>query len=434
MDFLSDGQIYELETQLLALMAGGFLLAAVVRKLKVSRPGLAIGWPIAAAFLVRIFAAFGLDQTPVAGELRGGDELTFLERARDVANTSISSERSMDALTDQLHTFFFSLNFRALDDVPEMVLRFEVIALAVVGLALLAAAVYELAGPRAAVLAAWIVGLEPTGVFFSGLLHKEPFMFLAEGMVVFGGAVLWKRGDMRALIPMIAGCLIATSTRPYVGWFLATAAAVITLHASLRKGSAARSLALAVVMLGLMAAFVPVVWQATSKENLEELQASQQANADDDDANLSLEEVNYSSRGKMVVNLPKRVRDVVLRPYPWQVQNTSQQLGVIGTLVMLVGLLLLMGALLQNGGAVMRRAGPLVYPGLLLLVAYSLSAGNAGTAYRYRTHLVGLMLCLLLVLRQQRAEAVTAAERTSTFRGRAALPRRRVAASKPNLY
>lgn len=411
MTFLSDDQVYGLECRLLAFLAGLYLIALVVRGVSRSRPGLKIGRAVAAAFLLRIVAALGLDQTPIAAELRGGDEFVFVARAQEVAELPIGSEASVETLTDQLHTFLFSLNYRALDTVPEMMLRFEFVSLAVVGLALLAAAVYELAGPKPAIIAAWILALEPTSVFFSGLLHKEPLMFLAEGLVAFGGAVLWKRGDVRAFAPVVIGCLIATATRPYVGWFLTAAAAAVALHASLRRGSASRSLALAVVVLSLVGAFVPVVWQATSTEKLGELQASQDANTSDRQANLTLEEVDYSSRGKLIVNLPQRIRDVVLRPYPWQVANTSQQLGVIGTLVMFVGLALLVGALFQNGGAVMRRAGPLVYLALFLLVAYSLSAGNAGTAFRYRAHVVGLLLCLLLVLREQRAEAGAGVER-----------------------
>ena len=424
----TDSQIFELECQLIAFVAGGMLIAFLVSRLRRSRPGLAIAWAIAAAYGVRVAAAFGLDQTPIAGELRGGDELIFLGRAQDLAGTAISSEPSVTALTEELHTFFFSLNQRLLGDMPDMMLRFEVITLAVVGLALMSAAVYELAGPRPALIAAWLLALEPTTVFFSGLLHKEPFMFLAEGMVVFGGAVLWKRGDLRALVPMVIGCLIATAARPYVGWFLAAAAAFTALHASRRWGSGARSLALSVVMLGLIVAFVPVVWGATSNEKLTGLQASQDANAGDNDANLALEEINYSSRGQVIANLPKRIRDVIFRPYPWQVANTSQQLGVIGTIVMFVGLLLLIGAMLQNGGAVMRKAGPFVYTGLLLLIAYSLSAGNAGTAFRYRTHVVGLMLCLLLVLRQQRSEARVEAAQRPRRHGLPHLPRRKVTA------
>ena len=41
-------------------------------------------------------------------------------------------------------------------------------------------------------LAAWLLAFEPTNVFFSGILHKEPFMLLAEGLVAFGGPSLQK--------------------------------------------------------------------------------------------------------------------------------------------------------------------------------------------------------------------------------------------------
>jgi hypothetical protein len=422
----TDSGLYEIECQLIALIAGGFLVGMVVMKLKRSRPGLAIGKVVAAAYGLRIIAAYGLEQTPIARELRGGDEVIFLTKAQTIATHSVGSQESMDALTKEFHTFLISLHYRALDSVPEMMIRFEFIALAVVGLALMATAVYELAGPRPAVIAAWLLALEPTSIFFSGLIHKEPLMFLCEGMVAFGGAVLWKRGDLRALAPMVVGCLIATATRPYVGWFLAAAAAVVALHASLRRGSASRSLMLSAVILALMAAFVPAVWKATSYQKLQELQVSQDANSNDK-ANLALEQVDYSSRGKVLVNLPTRIRDVIFKPYPWQVANTSQQLGVIGTLVMSVGLLLLIGALLQNGGAVMSRAGPLVYPAVFLLVAYSLSAGNAGTAFRYRSHVVALLLCVLLVLRQQRSEAHGRVGGTTGYRTLAPLPKRGVA-------
>ena len=123
----------------------------------------------------------------------------------------------------------------------------------------------------------------------------------------------------------------------------------------------------------------------SSDEKLEELQQSQDANAADG-ANLSLERVDYSSRGNLIVNLPKRIRDMIFRPYLWQTANASQQLGAIGTLVVLACLALLAVAIARNRRSIMPLAGPLIYPAAFMLVAYSISAGNAGTAYRYRTH------------------------------------------------
>jgi hypothetical protein len=389
--------------QLVALLAGGFLIAFAVGRLRRAQPGLAIGGAMATAFFVRILAAYGLSSTSAAFTLRGGDELTFIGNAQSLARWDFISTATTKALTHQFHTYWFSLNFRAFEHPPLMMLRIEVIAFAVCGIALLAGAVHELAGPRAALIAAWVLAFEPANVFFSGILHKEPFMFLAEGLVVYGGARLWKRGDYRALVPMIAGCLLATATRPYVGWFLAAGSAVIALHAGLRRNSASGSLALSAVCLALMVAFVPTVWNASSKQNLKNLQFSQDANASDTNANLSLERVDYSTRDKIIVNLPKRVLDIATRPYPWQLQNVSQQLGALGTLFLFGTVAVLLITLWQRGGKLMTRAGPLIYPVLFLLVAYALSAGNAGTAFRYRTHVVALLVALVIVLRHDRA-------------------------------
>jgi hypothetical protein len=399
---VSETQVYQNECVLIALAGSILLLVFLMRYLRRAQPGLLIGNAVAAAFGLRVIAALGLDQTPIARELRGGDELLFLSQAQGISNWDLVSTANVDALTKHFHYFFFSLNYRVFDLVPQMMLRVEVIAFSVAGLALMAAAVHELAGPRPARIAAWILALEPASIFFSGILHKEPFMFLAEGLVAYGGAKLWKRGDFRALVPMVLGCLIATATRPYVGWFLAAATAVVMLHAGLRRNSASTSFALVTVVVVLMGAFFPVVWNASSKQKLSSLQQSQDANAGDSDANLALERVDYSSRDKVILNLPKRVLDVVTKPYPWQLQNTSQQLGLFGTMFLFVGLILLFAQLIRNGKVVMKRAGPLVYPALFLLVAYSLSAGNAGTAFRYRTHIVAFLVAVLVVLREER--------------------------------
>ena len=233
-------------------------------------------------------------------------------------------------------------------------------------------------------------------------------MYLAEGLVAYGGALLWKRGKLTALVPMIAGCLIAVATRPYVGWFLTAAAAAVVLHASLTRQRGLRSFVLTSTCLILVFAFVPVVWDKSSDKNLERLQGSQDANARDQ-SNLALEQVDYSSREKVIVNLPQRIGDVIFRPYLWQTQNASQQMGVLGTLVVLVCLALLAAAIARNRRVLMPLAAPLVYPALFMLVAYALSAGNAGTAFRYRTHVVSLAICLAIVLlarRRQEQEAL----------------------------
>ena len=407
---MSGDGIYRIECVLIALVASASALWLLVGVLRRSRQDLRIGRPVAIAFVVRLLATVAVGQLSIAQTLRGGDELTFLRRAEGLATLPLGGDESLEKLTGELHTFLFSLHERLFEPaVPTLMLRVEMIFFSVVGLTLIAAAVYELAGARAAAITAWILALEPANVFFSGLLHKEPLMFLAEGAVAYGGAVFWKRGNLAALVPIVLGCLVATATRPYAGWFLAAAAAVVVLHASITRQEGVRALVLTAVTLGLMGAFVPVVWDASSDENLEQLQQSQDANAANEEANLSLEHVDYSTREKLITNLPQRLGDVIFKPYPWQSQNTSQRLGILGTFVMLVTLVLLVGAGARRGSALMQRAGPLVYPAVFMLVAYSLSAGNAGTAFRYRTHVVALAVALVIILREHRREEQTAA-------------------------
>jgi dolichyl-phosphate-mannose-protein mannosyltransferase len=398
--------LYDIECVAFAAAAVGFGLYFMLAALRRSRPELSIGQPMAVAVTLRVAAATGVSLLGAASSLRGGDERFFLELGRDLAHQPLGSEASLSALTSQLHTWLFSLQIR-LFDFPDTAIRVTHVGIAVAGLLLLAVAVHDLAGPRAARLTAWLLAVEPASIFFSGVLHKESLMIFGGGLVAYGGARLWSDRDFLGLVPMAAGCAVAVATRPYAGWFLVAAAMAIALHASLTRHGERQvpALGLAALVAFLIALSLPTVLEQSSNEKLQDLQVSQDANAKNAEANLSLEQVDYSTRANVIVNLPGRVRDVLFRPYLWQVENTSQQLGVLGTLVTLAVLFFLVQAVARSPRDVMTRAGPIVYPALFLLIAYSLSAGNAGTGFRYRTHLVVLAISLVVILRYRLAEA-----------------------------
>jgi hypothetical protein len=287
-------------------------------------------------------------------------------------------------------------------DSSVLAMRSTMAALSVIGLGLVAAAVYELAGARAARLTAWVLALEPANIFFSTALHKEPLMYLAEGMVALGGATAWRRPRVGSVALMVMGCLVVVATRPYAGYFLAAGCALVLLHAALRAATSRLGWTVAMVAVVVAAAFVaaPTVVQKTSHAALTEaLQNSQNANASDR-SNLALEPVNFSSRTQIAVNLPRRMFDLMFRPYPWQVGSASQQLGVIESLFVLAMIVLLARAIFHRTRAVLGAVGPLIYPGFMLLVAYALAVGNAGTGFRYRTQLVLLMVPIVAVLRK----------------------------------
>lgn len=415
------------QTVIVSALLGAGALALLVRRLQRTRPELTIGTPLAVGFGLRLIAIAGVASTGLQASLRGGDETTFLTYARLLAESPFGQGFFPDGPEYPLHTVVFALQLK-FGDFSEGALRITQVTIALMGLALILAAVYDLAGPRAARIGAWVLALEPASIFFNSALHKEPLMVLASGLMVYGGTKVWQRLDYSGIPIMLLGGFIAVQTRPYAGWFLMSAGVIIILQASIRRLDRplkAMPLVYAVVIVAFIS--VPAILQETSTKKLENLQLSQDANTDRDakesstganQNNLALERVDYSTRGAVLQNLPQRMYDVVFRPYPWQVGNASQQLGAAGSLFAMGGLLLLVQAAWRRRGRVLTIAGPLLYPALFLLMAYSLSAGNAGTGFRYRTHLVALGLVAMVALREYAAEAKTTAQRADLAPGR----------------
>jgi hypothetical protein len=403
-----DSNFLQAETVVVSVLVAAVVLAFTLHRLRRRRPGFAIGTPIAVGVGIRLLAMAGVASSGLQSSLRGGDETTFLTFARLLANDPLGHGWWPHGHYP-LHTVIFALQIK-LGDFSEGAMRVTQVGIATLGIIFLAAAVNDLAGARAARLMTWVLAFEPASIFFNSALHKEPVMVLASGLLVFGASKMWRRLDVFGIVIMALGGLLAVKTRPYAGWFLISAGVIIILHASLRRLDRplkAMPLVYAVIIAGFVAA--PAITQVTSSKSLKELQASQNANTDPNAQalsngpngnNLALERVDYSTRGKVFQNLPKRMLDVVVRPYPWQVSNPSQQLGAVGSLFALTVFVLLIGAGWRRRQQLTLLAGPLLYPMFFLLVAYALSAGNAGTSFRYRTHIVTLAVAALVALRE----------------------------------
>lgn len=401
-----------IEGVLLILLLVGFFLWFVVSRLSSSRPGLRIGVPLAVGFGLRLAAIAGIGATGLESTLRGGDEQTFLAFAHILAASPLG-HGDLPHGPYQLQTVVFAMELK-LGFLTTGAMRIVQVGIAMTGLVLMLAAIHDLAGDRAARLAAWLLAFEPASIFFNSALHKDPNMELAAGLVVFGGTTIWQRLDVRGCLLCALGGLIAVETRSYAGWFLVSGAVLLLFHSALRhldRPLRAMPVIYAVVIAGFLV--TPVLLQVSSKRNLQVLQQSQNANAAGiasgaNSNNLKLEQVDLSTRGAILRHLPRRIEDLTLRPYPWQLSDTSQRFGAIGTLFAYAILVLLLRYAWLSRGHIFARAAPLLYPLLFLLVAYSLSVGNAGTGFRYRTHLVTLAVGTMVVLREhvmrQRAE------------------------------
>src|SRR4051795_11911965 len=330
---MSERGLLDAEGVVLTVLVVGGVLWYLLTSLARSRPGLRIGAPVLAGVGIRLAAIAGMGATGLGSTLRGGDELTFIGQARFLAEQPLG-RGTLPHAPYRLHTDLFAVQLK-LGFLTEGAIRVTQIGIATAGAILIAAAVYDLAGGRAARLAAWLIAFSPAAIFFDSVLHKEPLMALAGGLVVFGGTMCWLRLDVRGILVCALGGLIAVETRPYAGWFLVSAAVLLLLHAALRNLDRPLRAMPAIYAVALIA-FVatPVLVQASSKESLEPLQQSQDANAagaalgtgSHNTSNLALERVNLSTRSAILTNLPTRVRDLVVRPYPWQLANPSQGL------------------------------------------------------------------------------------------------------------
>lgn len=423
-----DTTFQSVEGVLIAALLACLVLGYFVRRLALTRPDFNVGLPFAVGVGIRLIAIAGVSSTGLSSSLRGGDETTFLDTARELAAQPFGRGYWPHGRY-QLHTVVFALQIK-LGQFTEGAMRITQVGFAMLGALLIVAAVHDLAGGRAARLAAWLVALEPSSIFFSSALHKEPLMMLATGLAVFGAAKIWRRLDLQGVVLCAIAGLIAVETRSYAGWFLVSACVLLILHASLRQLDRPL-IAMPLIYLVTVAGFAatPVILQASSNQNLSQLQLSQNTNTSGvgqgtgpNGSNLALEKVDFSTRGAILSNLPKRIRDIIIKPYPWQLGDASQGFGAIGTVIEWAGLVLLLRYAWRSRGRVFPLSAPLLYPLLFLLVAYSLSAGNAGTGFRYRMHLVTLGLAMMVVLREH---AMRARESESTDAVTASEPGRR---------
>ena len=410
---MSDAMIRRAEGLILIVVLVTYVLWYVVGRLRRRRPDFHIGWPLIVGLTLRLGAVAAINATTLQTQLRGGDEETFLSLARGLAATPWGRGFRPHG-PYQLQTIVFAIQIK-LADLSPTALRVTQIGIAMLGIVLIVAAVHDLAGPRASRLAAWLFVLEPASIFFNSELHKEPLMELASGLVVFGGTKIWKRLDLNGVILCALGGLIAIETRSYAGWFLVSAAVLLTLHAALRRLDRpwrAMPIVYAVALIVFLA--TPALLSVTSTASLQRLQQAQNfttqtqalngiggPNSD----NLAFESVDFSTRGAVIRNLPQRIFDLIFRPYPWQLQDASQQLGAVGSVIALAVLALLLAYAWLSRGQILSLTAPILYPLVFLLIAYSLSAGNAGTGFRYRTHLVVLAIAMLVVLREHVLQA-----------------------------
>lgn len=409
MGLTTDIDLYAAECAVLVALVGFVGLRALTRRLTSPRPTLAIAWVLVAAFAVRVVATLVVSSVDSLDAARGPDDAGFLDQADVLGHESLFSRAWSSQLTGGLQLILSALPFRVLDAPGDLSIRVVHVSIAVAAIAIVAAAVHDLVGPRAAIASAWVLTLEPSHVFFSGLVHKEATMFAAEALVLLGTVRMWQRRDLAAGTLIVAGCAVAAGIRPHVAGALAAAAFVVTALAAWRepRGSGHRSRPLlavvaAVGVIGLVTVAIGAREQLSSFERVQESTVRLTGN-------LNLEPIDTSSPTSLALALPIRVVDLLTRPYPWQIANVSQGLGALGTLVAWLLIAVVLALSPWRRGRALWALLPLVLLTVAIACAYALGLSNAGTGFRHRTHFVMFVAVLAAIL----LATVTGARRTS---------------------
>jgi hypothetical protein len=385
-----DRWLYQALCCLLVAALGAVALLALAQRLSRKRTGLALAYALLAAFALRAVAAVGLSALgSTARTMRGPDDAAFFDAATRLADGSAGDW--IDALAGNLNTAIMALQLAVLGDAGDTSLRLGQSLMEVAGIGLLAAAVYDLAGVRAALAFAWLAAIEPTNLFFSTFLHKESLSVLGGAIVVLGLAAAWRRIDLRGLLLVATGVVVLAATRRYAGVAIAGGAALALAYFVLRDRVGVRR---ALTVVGCVSAIAVaagiVLGPRVAPGPIATLQAYQNYEPTSD-VNLQLRPADVSTSAGLAKTLVVRTFDLVARPFPWQLGNLNQQLGALGTLLWLALLAAALVGFVRAAGRMRERTLVLLAPALPLIAVFALTLTNAALGFRHRVHIVLLV-------------------------------------------
>ena len=242
-----------------------------------------------------------------------------------------------------------------------------------------------------------VLGLVPTVLFWSTTFGKEPIALLGIGLYTWG-VVSWQRsGRLHYAAAIVAGVVVATLIRLWLGPLLLAPVAWLAFRAERRWYR--RALYTSAVLAGLAVAitsFRAYFQLESARDLLETTDRVSRAWAYGGSGQVIGYE--FTSFGRILAFLPIGMFTALFRPLPGEVMNPFGLLAGVENVVLLCLLAL---ALYRS-----RRAhwvDPLVQWGITLVLLWSAIYGivsyqNLGTAVRFKLQILPLLVGLLLYL------------------------------------
>ncbi len=263
------------------------------------------------------------------------DEAEFIATTKVLAALPLTSAKWLSMSVHFTEVTPWALTYKVFGNAARCRCGFEQIGLSLAAVIGISATAGKLGGRRAGLIAAWIAALEPSSVYFCGLLHQESLCMVGEALLLAALVDAWMRdngwwrpllrghrrpgADLRhAFLPrVLRGSRCGARTRRFGAlppdWGRSRGLALLTLGAVL-------------VGLGGILAAPHVV--PGSLANLQH-----QLNFPYPGANLPLPHTTVTTSGGLLKTAVLRSIDLLIRPFPWQTSSAAQKAAVAGTLI-----------------------------------------------------------------------------------------------------
>ena len=354
--------------------------------------------PIATGLALRLLAIGVAAAVPEIGhKLTSTDEAEFLATTKVLATLPLTSSKWLSMGAHWTEVIPWALTYKIFGNCGALPLRLEQIGFSLAAVIGISATAGKIGGRRAGLIAAWIAAVEPSSVYFAGLLHQESLCMVGEALLLAALVDVWM-GDNRWWRPLAAGAAglaLIFGTRSYMAFFAGVATVLVLVGAvACRRFGLARGLAgltlgaLVLVAAGILAA--PHVVPG-SLANLQH-----QLDLPYPGANLPLPHATVTDAGGLLRTVVARSLDLIVRPFPWQIASSAQKAAVAGTLIW-YGLVLVALWLTVRQGLDGRLA-----PALVLIacetIGFALTLVDAGEGFRHRINLLLLLAVPLGVM------------------------------------
>jgi len=246
-------------------------------------------------------------------------------------------------------------------------------------------------------MSAIAIAVFPSFVIWSGQLLKDGlvvFLLVLAMTMILQIQVKWGYGSFVLLILSLFGIL---SLRFYIFYMVMVAVVGSFL---VGMSSSTRSILRTTIVLALIGASLGVLGVGEKADvdlrtfgNLERVQVTR---LDLSRAGTGFaENADVSQGGGALSVIPIGFAYLMFAPFPWQATNLRQAITIPEVLVWWAMLPLLVIGLNYTIRNRLRNAFPILIFSLLLTLAYSISQGNVGTAYRQRTQIQVFLFILI---------------------------------------